>query len=263
MEIFGKEYKSWQDYEDKNIDPRLKRASAITSDSMSPSGEKISAGSILSTATYNIKFPNKLSVVIPTPDMTAVYISCAKQMFDDFVSERDKHGLNKPIGRYVQLNDPSSVLNILQPLMMAVITSYTAIEAFCNDAIPDDTDTEFWSTLSFDKSEQFNNKSSVERWASVETKMRYFVNHFYGVDPDPKGCNPIWGSYLKIKKIRNRLIHVNTIDAEGTSSDGKNLWDDLVTLNKKPHILAKDVFDFYLKPIDKDKRPRWYRLYPN
>ena len=134
--------------------------------------------------------------------------------------------------------------------------AFSAIESFCNDSIPNDH--EYWHNKNSSIVVEKSDKKDLERRFSTGEKLSLILPRIYGVD-SPKG-HQSWHSFVKLKRVRDALIHTKSAETRSVWKDQVNIWDKIFLLDT-PYLLAKDVFDWFLGPM-KTKAPNWYILYP-
>jgi hypothetical protein len=146
----------------------------------------------------------------------------------------------------------SQLFDCLEDAIACVIFAYTAVEAFANESIPDEF--EYRRDNPGGKFIELYNKDQIERNVSLDEKLDKVLPLIFDV-PSPKGTK-LWEDYVRLTRIRNRLIHLKSKDLResGPDSAAEYLWT---------HILAEDVkfFPQYSAMImghflQKD-RPRW------
>jgi len=239
-----------------DVDWRLKITAHIAKDSVLPDGQIAKKGARIKLVS-NIDLPNKKTLTIPVPDLTALYIDSSSKSWKEFYDLRNKNRIISTLKKQVNFADDKSAFDAIESISISVITAYSAIESFCNDSIPNNH--EYWhkkhSDLIFEKSD----KMEIERYFSTSNKLNNILPEIFNVD-SPKGKSPIWASYKKLKECRDGLIHAKSHEVRSAGSGIENLWDKLFKL-KKPYLLAKDVFDWYLK--SKPDQPLWFKKYPD
>jgi hypothetical protein len=146
----------------------------------------------------------------------------------------------------------SEFYDCLQSMVAAVVFSYTAIEVFANSLIPNEYN--YSSERTDKKCTECYSKEQIERYISLDSKLDKVLPEICKVQ-SPKGTH-IWDKYLKLKKLRDRLIHLRTGDWRGRLPEHANDWIWTHMLSKEGRnvsLFAFEVISYYLK----DKKPRW------
>ena len=100
--------------------------------------------------------------------------------------------------------DPSvTAYDYLELIMASVIFSYTALEAFANEEIPDDFTYEMKRTSGVLVP---RDKEWVERNLSLDEKLATVLPQVTG-KPTPKGSK-VWQGYVGLRKLRHRIVHL-------------------------------------------------------
>lgn len=203
-----------------------------------------------------ISLTQKKTLTIPVPNLTALYISNAQKNWDAYWSLRKTQKIDSSIKSEVRFQDDTSAFDAIEFMATSVVSAYSAIESFCNDSIPEDH--EYWHNRKSDLILEKSDKDGIERHFSTTAKLNEILPNIYNVE-QPKGKNPVWMSYCSLKKIRDSLIHAKSRETRSVGTEVENLWDSLFKL-RKPHLLAKDVFSWYLS--NSSQAPSWYLNYP-
>lgn len=239
-----------------DVDWRLKVTTTVAKDTVFPwNGQKVSKGDRLKLVSV-VDLPKKRKLTLPVPDLTALYISNSEKSWGEYWALRKENKIDSSLKSDVIFKDDQIAFDALEKIVTSVISAYTAIESFCNDSIPENH--ECWhlksSNIILEKSE----KKEIERYFSMERKLNEILPSIYEVE-SPKGKSPVWVSYKILKECRDALIHAKSHETRSVDAGSVNLWDKLFKL-QKPHLLAKDVFDWYLKGCT--RQPMWYREFP-
>ncbi|WP_138921952.1 hypothetical protein [endosymbiont of Tevnia jerichonana] len=132
--------------------------------------------------------------------------------------------------------------------------AFTAMEAFVNEVIPDD-----FKYHTHRKSEiiiEEMDKTQIERWLSIEEKFSTVLPEILQT-PSPKKLR-CWQGFKKLKKIRDRIIHMKAADRKSSGPETPTLWHEL--FNVEPLFSqAKDIIDYFVKSME--SKPRWHGEY--
>ena len=238
------------------VDWRLKITTTVSEDTVLPwNGQKIRKGDRLKLVSV-VDLPKKKTLTIPVPNLTALYISNSQKAWAEYWELRKDSKIDSSLKNAVVFKDDKVAFDALELIATSVISAYTAIESFCNDSIPEDH--ECWHQKRSDLILEKSNKKDIERYFSMDRKLNEILPDIYKVNP-PKGKSPVWVSYKKIKDCRDGLIHAKSHETRSVDTGKVNLWDKLFRL-QKPHLLAKDIFKWYL--AKQETLPMWYSEYP-
>lgn len=237
-------------------DWRLKVSSTIAEDTFIPwTGQRIKKGDELKVVS-EVNLPMKKTLVLPLPSLTTLYINNSVQNWNEARAIRKENGIDSSLKKRVVFKSDKDAFDAIDRTVISVISAYTAIEAFCNDSIPEDH--EIWQPKKDGEVLLKSDKQSIERNFSTNKKLTEVLPAIFNVHT-PQGKNPVWSSYIKLKKMRDSLIHVKSKEVGSIGVNETNLWDKLFVF-EPPYLLAKDVFDWYLK--DTTIKPAWFVSYP-
>ena len=237
-------------------DWRLKVWGTVSERTRLPGGglaEKGSVCKVVSVVNINKK---KKTLTIPVPELAALYISSSKRAWDEYREIRFRSKIDSSIKGDVCFTSDEDAFDALERLSLSIVMAYSAIEAFCNDSIPNEH--EYWHHKKSQVLVEKSDKDEIERKFSTVDKLNTVLPEIYGVKP-PKGKRA-WQSYSSLKSVRDGLIHAKSKQTRSVGNVRQNLWDDVFLLCA-PYKLAKDVFDWYLAP-QKNDLPKWYLKYP-
>ena len=242
--------------EDDEIDWRLKVTTTVTKNTVLHwNDQEIKKGDRIKVVSI-VDLPEKRTLILPVPSLTALYISNSEKSWKKYWAIRKERKIDSSLKKSITFKDDKESFDALELIATSIISAFTAIEAFCNDSIPEDH--EYWHNKKSDLILEKSDKKEIERFVSIEKKLNIILPKIFGVDP-PKGRSPVWVSYKKLKECRDSLIHAKSHETRSVDSGKTNLWDKLFKI-QSPHLLAKDVFDWYLK--GKEKLPQWYIRFP-
>ena len=238
-----------------DVDWRMKNIITIAED-VAPTDELrgIEKGTILKQTSI-VNLPKKKTLILPVPSLTALYISNSQKSWALYRDIRKESGIDKSLKKKVYFANDSDVFDVLEALSTSIISAYTAVESFCNDSIPENH--EYWHSRKNQTILEKSDKKQIERCFSTTSKLRDILPSIYDVE-DPKGKIP-WRSYIELKRCRDSLIHAKSHETRSVLGDKNNLWDKLFKI-QKPHLLAKDVFSWYLS--HQKEKPSWFLRYP-
>ena len=68
-----------------------------------------------------------------------------------------------------------------------------------------------------------------------------------------------WQGYQKLKKVRDRIIHMKKEDRRSSGPEAPTLWHTLFKVGS-PFVQAKDIIDYFVKAME--SKPRWHNECP-
>lgn len=239
---------------DKSIeyyDWRLQAITTLKEDATSPYGTPMKKGEqLIKIHPFRI---GGLEANIYTPNPTAMFLNLSynsyKQSlnifnFKEFLKDKD--------------HNEKDYFDALEYYMASIIFAYTAIETYTNYLIPDNY--EFKKLREDKKCIEIYNKEEIEKNIKLDIKIGEILPEVLGITSF-KGT-ALWEEYLDLKKIRDRIIHLKSIDTEyqRTGDPYNHLWNDLINSGELINytIKAKKIIEYFLV----DKKPRWLTKCP-
>jgi hypothetical protein len=239
-----------------DVDWRIKVTGTVAEDTrLKWNGQVVEAGARVKLVSI-VDLPKKRTLTIPVPELTALYISTAHSNWRSFRDVKRANKIDSSNKKEVSFESDEAAFDAVQHLATSVICAFTALESFANDAIP--LEHEYWHTKSSTVILEKSDKKEFERRMSLGFKLNEVLPAIFDVAP-PKGKSPVWSSYKKLKKCRDSLIHAKSHETRSVDSGAKNLWDELFNVGQ-PTVLAKDVFNYFLK--SRKDQPLWFKKYP-
>lgn len=236
-------------------DWRTKASITVTKDVPPENGlDEIKKGDILKALSIIPLTKNK-SLSFTTPSLTALYISSAEKNWLEYRKFRKNSKIDRSIKKKVFFENDTELFDALELLLLSIISSYTAIESFCNESIPEDYD--YWHHRKSKTIVEKSNKKEIERHFSTSSKLVEILPTIYHVK-NPKGTRA-WESYVKLKRCRDSLIHAKSNEVRYTIDGENHIWEKLLKI-EKPYLLAKEIFKWYL--AKHDSKPSWFKNYP-
>lgn len=146
------------------------------------------------------------------------------------------------------------LFDYLENCMAHVVFAFTALEAFANEALPD--------SVTYDVERggvaKVLAKSEIERQLNLDEKLGKVLPEALGI-PSPKG-KKVWEKYRGLKKIRDRLVHLKSVDRRASGPDDETIWGTLLKAHGQAWCDHAHAVIGYFEPAIRDRR--WYRLYP-
>lgn len=233
-------------------DWRLQAYSELAEDWVSPwTGEVFGKGSpVVLTAPIKLRKDKHLN--IPIPNASASCLNISKKCWDEAKDLRLSANIDSSLKKQLCFPTDEEAINYIELIMQSIVFSFTAIESFVNELIPD----------SHQYIKQTKNgpkpytKSEIERYLSIDEKIGEVLPTALNM-ASPKGKHKSWNELQKLKNIRDRLIHMKSEDRRHTNPDQKTLWGELVKA-EPPYREAFSVIQYFIEKANLSFR--WYNL---
>ena len=188
------------------------------------------------------------TVAFGIPNATALFLNLAKRHYDEAFNIA-QHFLSG-----TSLVDDDS-FSFLENIMASIVFSYTSLEAFANEEIP-----ESFVYIKNSKGRKMKyNKSKIERSISLGEKIENILPKILKVS-SPKG-NKVWDDFINLQELRHRIIHMKSVDREQTKYTPNSVWSNLIKDSIPNSVpIAKEIIDYFFK--SKTNKPHWYENYP-
>jgi hypothetical protein len=194
------------------------------------------------------KFREKI-VSFGLPSASALYPSAARNAH----MRRAAIDLSSVLVPHLQgtwSEDHSPLFDYFESFASEVIFSFTALEAFANEVIPADFTYQFKSNK---KSGTVPlSKAEIERQVSLDEKLKSVLPQAHNIK-SPNGTKP-WQDYKELKDVRNRLIHLKSIDRKTSGPEHQTLWGLMLKEQNSvfPDMTARKIRHF--ETLVKDRR---------
>ena len=147
----------------------------------------------------------------------------------------------------------SNLFDYFESFVAHVVFSFTSLEAFANEAIPKDFE---YSVVKKNETALFK-KPDIERSINLDEKLHSVLPQALGV-ASPKGKRP-WQQYRLLKNMRDRIIHLKSIDRSPSGSESESVWGMMLRSHAEPFCdYAHALMGHYAPASNR----RWYREYP-
>lgn len=195
----------------------------------------------------------KRTVSFGLPSGPALFLHLARCAFSD-VKLQDPARLfdHHPQGWWPEDHRP--LFDFFERSMAHIVFSFTAVEAFANEVIPRD----FRHCVKRDGKDDLMAKADIERRVNLDEKLHVILPAALSV-ASPKG-KKVWEKYRALKKIRDRLVHLKSIDLKPSGPNVETIWGTM--LKTHGHAWCDDAHAVigYFKPAVENRR--WFRKYP-
>lgn len=217
----------------------------------------------LVSASTRVKLEKK-DVSIPVPSHAALCLNLAhnahlraKDLWTPEIIKSTSTGFT--------VEDELPVLyDLFEQIILNVVFSYTALEAFSNTIIPDDF---VFSRLRDDKKfEESYGKEQIERHLSLDVKLSEVLPLITG--KNFRRGSSLWTEYANLRERRNRIIHVKSADLGITLAGERTIWEELLKLRTTDSSLTAHKIIKHLLPEADESTPvsaarnNWVKLFP-
>lgn len=153
-------------------------------------------------------------------------------------------------------DDQKPLFDFFERFISHVVFSFTALESFANEVIPSGysyttIDKKTGQSVTYDRNE-------IERYVSLEEKLSTLLPNALGIK-SPKGVHT-WRDFKKLKKVRDRVIHLKTADQTRTGPDVMTIWGYILRNAKEPFCDNTHKLMGHFTPAVANRR--WYKKYP-
>lgn len=237
--------------DESNNDWRMHLTANLSKNWKSPwTGQIVPKGSQLTVVNIE-KLNSKKQISFALPNATALCISSSIRAWKSAKKIRAESKIDKTLKKDAFFATNKDAFDYLERVMESVVMAFTALEAFVNENIPDDY--KYHTNRKKDLTLEVMDKTKIERWLSLDEKLSKVLPDALDID-SPKS-HKSWSGFKNLKKIRDRIIHMKTIDRKSSGPDTVTLWGDLFKL-QPPHKQVKDLIDFFVSQTD--NQPRWH-----
>lgn len=165
------------------------------------------------------------------PNGTAILLSTSRKAWQQAQRIRVENNIDETRS----FSFESDSIEYQENVVVAIITAFTSVEIFSNEMIPDK-----------------KNETQIEKM-SVSKKLAEVLPTMLNTSP-PKGREPFWSKFKKLKNVRNCIIHMKSADRTVSTPDNPNIWHEIFSI-ECPHQTALQMMDFFFDQTG--TRPRW------
>lgn len=166
------------------------------------------------------KDSNKDLIYVNKPNLVAVYLNIAdkasqeaKELYNEKIISNLEFDSKSNEFKIIDSNPDSIIFDFFEKIFIAIIFSFTAIEAFINSLIPGDSYIEVKIKGELKK---INNKY-IQKNISFEEKIKYIIPQIFKIELITNKL-PFWRNLTNLKKYRNELIHLKKEENIKTSA---------------------------------------------
>jgi len=199
-----------------------------------------------------VELHGKKEVSIPIPNASASCLNVSKKCWDNARKIRKDSKIDSSIKKHLSFNTDTDALDYIEYMMQSVIFAFTALEGFVNEMVPEDY---IYEKKGRRASTETFNKIAIERWLTIDEKFGSVLPKALKID-SPKGSHKSWNELIKLKTLRDRLIHMKNGDRRTSSSGDETIWSDLVRA-EPPYREAFSIIKYFVDKLDNE--PRWFK----
>lgn len=235
-------------------DWRINTVTSLAEDWTSPwTGQTAPAGSLVKVSTI-ARLNRKQTLTVSIPNASALFLNVARRAYAGAQLIRREHISVNTCDDNISLNDEMAFA-YLEHMFEAVVCSHTAVEAFVNDMLPADRGYERKNKQGL---KEMLSKDEIERRASLTEKVATFLPEALSLK-SPKGIHRAYSDLQALTKIRDRLIHMKSVDRKSSGPDVDTVWHKLLVC-ESPIDQAMSVIK-YFSP-SQNAGPRWLAAMP-
>lgn len=239
----------------ETADWRLNTVTTLANDWTSPwTGETAPAGSLIKVATI-ARLNRKQTLTISIPNASALFLNVARCAYAGAQLIRREHIFSKTREKNIGLNDETA-FTYLEQMFEAVVCAHTAVEAYVNELLPVDRTYERQNRNGI---VEVLSKDEIERRASLAEKVSTFLPQALGIK-SPKGIHRAYSNLQALTKLRDRLIHMKSVDRKSSGPEVDTVWHRLLVC-ESPIDQAMSVIR-YFSPATHSAGPRWLSVMP-
>jgi hypothetical protein len=232
--------------DDKNVqDWRLQATSELAEDA-NLWGTLYPKGTIIKQAA-NLKVPNGKTLTLSVPNATALFLNSSHRAYTEAAALMKKSKIASAPGPVVTFGKDDYAFTWLEHMMTAIISAYTAIEAFVNQSIPDD--------FLFEKVKSgvkdTLNKAEIERRLPLKEKLSDVLPIALNIKK-PVGHTG-WDKFCRLESMRDRIIHMKSKDQNVMGNGKGTVWEHLLSF-PEPVKLALPLLDFLASQMKLQRR---------
>ena len=234
--------------EEELLDWRLNVSVVVTKDNPNLGVKKGARG----TTSSVFKYENK-ELMFNLPSGTALFLEFALNQYEKSLELRFK-SLTEVVEAHIK---NENVYPYFECLASSFVFSMIALESFANVSIPnkfyhEKKNKKIWAALG---------KDNIERAIETDIKIGDILPKIFD-KPTVKGTE-IWKDYLKLKTIRDRLVHLKSKDLESISPKHDSIWDNLLKVEfGSPVKIIMSIINHYIGD-EKSRQPWWYQNAPS
>lgn len=212
--------------------------------------DKFNTGLVVLVMAENIGKKGRVDFAVPSSP--AIFLNAARRSYTQMKDLNPESMFYKWQNGRIPINH-SQLFDYFEVFSSHVVFSFTALEAFANEAIPK----EFEYELERKGKKIRLKKPEIERTVSLDEKLHAVLPKSLDV-LSPKG-KKLWQHYKLLKGMRDRIIHLKSIDRSASGADQESIWGIMLRSHDEPFCdYAHTLMGHYLPESNR----RWHREYP-
>lgn len=232
--------------DDKNAqDWRLQATSELAEDT-DLWGTLYPKGTVIKQAA-NLQLPSGKTLTLSVPNATALFLSSSHRAYAEAATLMKKNKIANAPRPVVTFGNDDDAFAWLEHMMTAIISAYTAIEAFVNQSIPDD--------FIFEKEKSgvkdMLNKVEIEKRLPLKEKLSAVLPVALNIKR-PVGHTG-WDKFCRLEAMRDRIIHMKSKDQNVMGNGKGTVWEHLLSF-PEPVKLALPLLDFLASQMKLQRR---------
>lgn len=238
----------------ETADWRIDTLASLSEPWTSPwTGQTVPAGALIKKVTV-AQLNRRQTLTVSIPNASALFLNIARRAYADAQRIRREHIAGKTKDKEISLEDQTAFA-YLEDMFEAIVCAHTAVEAYVNDLLPADRS---YGRKNRQGIAEALSKGEIERRASLLEKVSTFLPEALGVT-SPKGIHRAYSDLQALTKIRDRVIHMKSVDRKSSGPEVDTVWHRLLVC-ESPVDQAMSVIR-YFSPAG-DARPRWLTTMP-
>jgi hypothetical protein len=159
------------------------------------------------------------------PSAPALFLNLARNARDRRIAlDLDAVFVEHPSPQGTWPENHEILFDYLQEFSAEVIFSFSALEAFANENVPA---TFVYQTVNTKREAVSLSASDIERFVSLDEKLKKVIPLAHGLK-GIAGTKP-WQDYKRLKEIRDRLVHLKSVDRKASGPEDQTIWGLMVS----------------------------------
>lgn len=218
----------------RDVDWRNRVVSSLTEDFKSPWTGSLHKKGTPVTLTTSVKHLNQ-PLHFGEPSATALFLSQSHKAYIEAIRLHPYQGNKAP---HTGAGNTATIYDYLELIMSSVISSFTSLEAFANEEIPEEF---IYEDTTKGEVIVARSKEWIEKHLSLDEKLASLLPNILEKD-SPKGLK-IWEDYVHLRRLRHRIIHLKSADRTVSNIEEEfpdSIWSELLNpVQRKYPAIAK------------------------
>lgn len=227
-----------------NFDWRLSGLPTLREDWMSPVSGTIHKKGTPVIPQAEIKLSKKKKINFHLPSASALFLSASSKSWNTSREIRKASNIDSSIKNKVNFTNEELAFDFIEEVMTSVVMAVAAVESFFNSVVPDD--------FEIISDEKVINKRVIEKDLSLNDKIK--IVSVEVLDHCSLSSTREYSSFNRIKKIRDRIIHMNSVDTRSCDSSQETIWKEVFKIEAPAVVAIKLMRESLVKS---DRELRW------